>query len=221
MNNLFAGGSDGLVYSDRKKLLAMCIRMAVYFCVLIVSAIGIWGLVEIFGVRAFNENGIIENTQFALLMVSTVIFGVIAWRDKSVRMAALGLMALCMLGLCREQDAWFDDHLPIISWRIGYVFPILLILNGFRKLRVFKRQLIMIIQSPAFYMMFCAMVMVVPFAQCIGHRPLIANIIGKVSLGKILAIRRMIEESGELLGYTMLVLAAIELAIDLRKISKR
>lgn len=202
-----------------KTTINTAIRMCVYFALLIVTTVGVWKLARVWGVDTFDENGIIENIQCAILIITAVMFTIIACCHKSVRMAIMCLVALCILGLCREQDAWFDAHLPILSWRIGYFFPALAVVCGLWHFKSFKKQVIELLRTPAVSLMFCAMVMVIPCAQCIGHRPLIAAVMVDDNSVEVFAVRRMIEETGELLGYLLIFLAAIELIFNLKKSS--
>ena len=200
-----------------KKTLSISVRMLVYFFILVGTTVGIWKLAHILGSNTFGENGLVENVQCVLLVLAALILGVAAWKHPSMRIVSLGLMSLCVLGLCREQDAWFDAHLPIVSWRIGFFFPALVVGYGLCHMKAFVHQIVAFLRTPSVALMFCAMVMVIPFAQCIGHKPLIADVVDQCNSASIVAIRRMIEESGELLGYLMLVLAALELIFDSKK----
>ena len=202
---------------SEKTVLFTTMRMSIYFVVLTLVSVGIWKIADVFGGAAFGENGIIENTQCVFLMIAGFIFALSAWKNKANRIAMLGLSALCMLGICREQDAWFDANLPILSWRVGYIFPVLVSIYGLCHFKNFKKQILDLLKTPACSLMFSAMVVIIPFAQCIGHRPLIKAVIESDDSGIVFAIRRMIEESGELLGYLMIVLAAIELLMNLHK----
>ena len=200
-----------------KKTLCVAMRTLIYFVILLATSVGIWQLAHICGSDAFSENGLVENVQCVLLIVSMVILSVVTWKHSSMRIVSFGLMSLCILGLCREQDAWFDGHLPILSWRVGYFFPATVLCYGLWHMKTFVHQIVAFLRTPSFALMFCAMVMIIPFAQCIGHKPLIVDVVDQCNSSAIIAIRRMIEESGELLGYLMLVLAALELIFDSKK----
>ncbi len=202
---------------NEKRTLNTTMRMVVYFFVLIAVMLGIWKLTDIWGPDTFDENGIIENAQCVILAAAFILFGVMAWKNKSYRLILTGLMSLCILGICREQDAWFDMYLPLVSWQIGY-FPIVFtMLYDVEHFKHFKKQLIDFLQTPGFSLMFCAMVMIIPGAQCIGHRPLIEAVVPGESGIAVHILRRMIEESGEIIGYVLILLAAIELSLNLRK----
>ena len=202
---------------SEKIVLSSTMRMILYFFALICVAVGIWKLADMLGTETFTENGIVENVQCVLLVLAGSIFGAIAWFHRSVGIVLMGLVSLCVLGFCREQDALLDEYLPVLSWRIGYFFPAFVTFYGLNHFRSFVRQVVAFLKTPAFSLMFCAMVMVIPFAQCIGHRPLIASVIEQSDSSTVFAIRRMIEESGELLGYVLIVLAAVELIFNLKK----
>ncbi len=203
-----------------KTTICIAVRMCVYFAMLILTTVGVWKLARVLGVDTFDENGLVENVQCVLLVATAVLFMVIWYCNKSVRMAVMGLVVLCILGLCREQDAWFDTHLPVFSWRIGYLFPTLSVVHGLWHFKSFKKQVIELLRTPAVSLMFCAMAMIIPCAQCIGHRPLIAAVMIDDNPRAVFAVRRMIEETGELLGYLLIFLAAVELIFNLKKLSR-
>ena len=207
--------------SKEKEIFLSSIRFVSYFFVLIALSVWMWKLAEHYGRDTFGENGIVENSQNIVLLASSCVFGWLAWMNKTCRSVLLCLGSLCLLGLCREQDAWFDEVLPIVSWRIGYLFPCLAALNGLRQPAVFKRQVLHFLQTPAFYLMFAAMMMVIPFAQCIGHKSFIAAVVASEDGELIRALRRMIEESGELMGYALILLAGIELFLNIKSVSKK
>ena len=93
------------------------------------------------------------------------------------------------------------------------------------------------LSSPAFYLMVTAMMVIGPVAQCVGHKPMIKNAVGvtvdlytnktvqqledahlDISLNvDIRSIRRLFEESTEFMGYTLIILSALELFFLLRK----
>jgi hypothetical protein len=56
------------------------------------------------------------------------------------------------------------------------------------------------------------MVMLVPIAQCIGHRPFVIHVLGTYKMAEI---KQLFEEGAEFIGYTQLILASVECYFDL------
>ena len=201
-----------------KQLLCEWSRLIVYFFGLIGIVVGIWYLADFFERDTFSENGIIENTQCIVLGIAALVFGWTAYQFKSHRPLLLGLMSLCLLGICREQDAWFDETLPILSWRIGFILPTLALCNGLRDIKSCKRQLMHFLSMPASYIMYCAMLVIVPLAQCLGHKALILAVVEPDNVYLARGVRRLVEESAEFLGYILILIAAIELYLNIKSI---
>jgi len=191
-------------------------RLIIYCFSLIGIVIGIWYLTDYFESDTFSENGIIENTQCVILGLATAVFAWAAYRFKTYRILLTGFMSLCLFCIFREQDAWFDALLPVFSWRIGFIFPALAILYGLLNIKSTKRQVIHFLSTPASYIMYCAMIVFVPTAQCLGHKSFILSIVGPNNVELARGVRRMIEESAELLGYILILIAAVELYLNIR-----
>ena len=68
-------------------------------------------------------------------------------------------------------------------------------------------------------MMMTAVVIIIPVAQCLGHRSFLVDLMGDDNLNAFL-MRRILEEPIELLGYVQILLASIEFAIELKGTSK-
>jgi len=190
-------------------------RQCLYFVLLIGVVCALWPLTHILGRDLFYENGLLENFQCFVLMTAALLFFFDALRIKSYRIILLGLASICVLGIFRETDAFWDEALPCISWRIGFIAPITVALYAFKERKKIKEGLYHFFESPAFYMMINAMVVVIPVAQCIGHKPLIEDITGNIDMSIIRSIRRMIEESCELCGYILILCSAIEIFFNL------
>ena len=207
--------------SDEKVACWRLMRFMGYLALLIGIMLGIWWLADVFARDAFSEGGIVENTQSLVLSASALICGWCVRKDKAYRLIFLGLMAVCLFGLLREQDAWLDKRLPVISWRIGFIFPLMTLIYGLKNLKDLRRQLVTFVSMPAFSVLFAAFVMIIPLAQCLGHRPLIFKIMGFYDKGLGSGLRRMIEESVELLGYTLILLSVVELCFNIKEKLKK
>ena len=203
--------------SEEKKVCWRLVRLGFYFIVLLGLMLAVWKFTDIWGRDTFSENGIVENLQWIFLAVAAVLFGWEAYQYKSYRTVLLGLMSRCLFALVREQDAWFDEQLPVISWRIGLIFPLIAVVYAGCHVKTLRRQLVAFFSMPAFYIVFAAMVAIVPVAQCLGHRPLIVVVMGFDDRGLGSSLRRLIEESIELLGYALILLVAFELYANIKE----
>ena len=181
----------------------------------------LWPLAHVSGKDLFYENGLLENVQCALLVASALTFFFDALYIKSYRVILMGLASICVLGFFRELDAFWDQTLPVISWRIGFIAPIAVLFCAFKQRKTIKTSIYHFFETPAFYMMINALVIVAPIAQCIGHKSFIADVTGNVDPDLVRSIRRMIEESCELCAYILIFCSAIEIFFNLSSRQKK
>jgi hypothetical protein len=187
-------------------------RQVLYFGILCAAIFFLHFLAKTYGADTFEEDSVVENMQFGMLLFTAGIFGLEAWKSPKYRLVLLSLASCCLLASCREMDYYFDKHLPIISWRIGFIFPIIALTLMIRKGKAVLQPLFRFLESPAFYMMCSVMVMLVPIAQCIGHRPFVIHVLGTYKMAEI---KQLFEEGAEFIGYTQLILASVECYFDL------
>ena len=183
------------------------VRMFIYFCILLAFIFLMHFLAAKYHAETFAEGGLVENIQLFLLISSGLIF-LAQVRLRPEYACVLWMLASCsFLGACRELDMFFDEHLPIISWRIGFVFVLVAFYKAWQYRWCLKKTLIRFFTSPSFYMMSCAMVIIIPIAQCIGHRPFVVNILGTT---RIAPIKELFEEATEAMGYLLIFLSSLE-----------
>ncbi len=58
------------------------------------------------------------------------------------------------------------------------------------------------------------MIIIFPIAQCIGHGPFVRDVLGIQSIAEI---KELFEESGETIGYFLILLSSIEFYLSLLK----
>jgi len=184
-------------------------RQGFYFTVLLAVVLGLWRLSDYYKTDTFAENGLVENLQLATLILSTLIFLLTAIKNAFYRPVLFLLASLTAFCCIRELDSLFDKILPIVSWKFAFLFPLAALFYAFTKRKNFRKVLFHFLDSTAFDLMFTAMIIFIPLAQCIGHRPLIESAIGHTN--HLSYIRRLIEESMELMAYVLILLSSIEM----------
>ena len=193
------------------------VRQFIYFCIFFAFILFMHFLSSIYHGDTFAEHGIVENIQLGLLISSGIIF-LVQLRLRPEYACVLWLLASCsFLAACRELDMFFDHHLPYISWRIGFIFPLIAFYQAWRYKHSLKKTLIRFFTSPSFYIMGCAIGIIIPIAQCIGHRPFIVNILGA---DHVAATKELFEEACEAMGYMLILLSSIECYFSLPKTVK-
>ncbi len=200
-----------------KTIVYNVIRQFVYFCIILGFIFFIHYLSSIYHKETFAENGIVEGIQLGLLISSGLIF-LLQLFLRPEYAPVLWLLASCsFLASSRELDKVLDKLLPMISWRIGFIFPLIALYMAWKYRYCLKKTLVRFFTSPSFYMMCCAMVIIIPIAQCIGHRPFVVNVLG---INNISEIKEMFEESCEVMGYLLIFLSSIECYFSLPKTVK-
>lgn len=201
-----------LTASEKHTLFTLC-RHAAYIGIQLLVVFTLWRLGSIFKEGLIEEYGILENMQTVVLALSSAVLLGEAARHERYR-AILFSMAMCTTAaLIREQDAFLDEHLPIISWKFCFIFPIMGLAALWRQIRTDRAPLFDFFRSGSFGIMLMAFVTIVPLAQCLGHRHFVIDVLGTEEDPRL--IRRFLEEPFELMGYIQILLAAIEFYFDL------
>ena len=191
-------------------------RQIIYLVVLSLIVVGFWKIGDIYKNGAVLENGIFEVIQSVVLALAALIFGISSLRNKELR-PVLFLMSMMMLSAdIREQDAFFDELIPVIGWKWCWIFPVVGIVNIIRNRSSLQTQVNTFLTSNSFHMMMTAAILMIPVAQCLGHRSFMADLLNNKMYDAVL-VRRILEELVELIAYIMLVFAAIESMLEFRK----
>ncbi len=195
-----------IIYSTIRQFMYF---MATFAFVLLVNVIA-----KHYKAATFEENGIIENMQLYILLSAGIVFFVNTLHYPHMRSISFLLASFCFFATCRELDSFFDKSVPVISWKFGYFFPLLAGIYGFLTLHSTIKSSLQFLSSQSFFMMCCAVIIILPIAQCIGHRPLIVSVLGNHDVANI---KQLFEECCELIGYFLILLSSIEYNINFHK----
>lgn len=202
-------------FSKNEKLIIFkTLRLTLYFTILVGAVYSMHFLATFLHENTFTENGVVENIQLSFLTLAGIIFSVEALTFKKYRPILFLLASLCFLGSCRKLDEVLDRKFAPISWRIGFIFPVAALINLAYHRKNITKHLLKFLDSPAFYMMFSAMVAILPFGELIGHGPFVANVLGPENKA---AVKELFEEACELLGYLIILLSTFECFLFVRK----
>lgn len=157
---------------------------------------------------AFQEDGVIEWVQFSCLLFAAFIFLSCATTNPHNRELSLWLAALACFAAIREMDATLDTLIPIFSWKVAFLVLIYPAIRILKNRAAFLRQLAVFLKSQAFALLWTGFIVAIPAAQLIGHGPLLEAVMGDAYKG---IYKRIIEESGEVIGYMILAIGAIEM----------
>lgn len=200
--------------SSRSVFLGL-LRQFIYLITLVLIVMFFWKAGDAFKSATVQEYGIFESAQSIVLLLIALSFLLQAAFNQRYRslLASMGLLALT--ALVREQDAYFDDLVPLIGWGWCWLFPLAglgILLHNRQHLGT---MLLPFLRSNAFHMMMTAVVIIIPVAQCLGHRSFLADLMDDAHLNAFL-MRRILEEPIELLGYIQILLASLECLFEMR-----
>jgi hypothetical protein len=164
--------------------------------------------------RIFQEGHFVEAMQFSLLLVTVLIFSLATLRLPHNRELLLLLAGITALAACRELDSFLGRHLPVISWRIGFL-PLLAAAVYFcRAGRRAWGQAGELARSQAFVVLWAGLLIAYPIAQLTGHGEFLR---GLMQEDYSRTYKRAIEETLELMGYLVLCFGAIETVLGMRR----
>lgn len=190
------------------------IRQFLYFLATFAFVLLINIIAKHYKAATFEEHSIIENMQLYILLSAGIVFFVNTLHYPHMRSISFLLASFCFFATCRELDSFFDKLIPIISWKFGYFFPVLAGIFACLTFRNTLKSALQFLTSPSFFMMCCAVIIILPIAQCIGHRPLIVSVLGPRNVANI---KQLFEECCELIGYFLILLSSIEYNINFHK----
>ncbi len=204
--------------SSRSVFLGL-LRQFIYLIILVLIVVSFWKVGDAFKSATVQEYGIFESAQSIVLLLIALNFLLQAAFNRGYCSLLICMGLLALTALVREQDAYFDDLIPLIGWGWCWLFPLAGLGILLRDQRQLGTTLLPFLRSNAFHMMMTAVVIIIPVAQCLGHRSFLADLMGDAHLNAFL-MRRILEEPIELLGYIQILLASLECLFEMRDGSK-
>ncbi len=163
----------------------------------------------------FTENGPVEWLQLGMLVAASVLFFSVFFSLPAFRELFLILASVSAFAAVRELDSVLDKAIPWIGWKIGFALLLFAAALAWTKRDKVKRQLGHYLSSPGFVVLWAGFIVAVPIAQLLGHAVFLESLMGENYLR---AYKRVIEESGELLGYLLLLEGSIESLVCMKKV---
>lgn len=156
-----------------------------------------------------NENDIIEISQHLVLLFSIVVGILAASLTKTHKVLMVLLSLFITIHLVREFDAWFDSHFPSIGWFPFVVVILLLALVIIIKyFKAFLNQINSIKNTLGLGILLISLANLHVFTRFYGKPSSWRSIMGDNYLYQV---ERISEESVELVAYTMIFIAMIEM----------
>lgn len=186
------------------------IRGVIYLLALAAVAYGI-GLEAIeFGPNAeYNEQSLTERLQDLFTFSSAMLFYFCAYHSKPLRQACVLLGSLMLMMWIRESDSFLDQNVFDGAWQVLVSIVLVCTLFMLRKhvkesyfsLRRFS-------QTSSFGFVTSGLVIILAFSRMMGRGEIWESLLGETY---IRAVKNIVEEGVELLGYSIVMIAAVEL----------
>lgn len=165
-----------------------------------------------------SESTLIENSQNLLLGLMVSLSAWSAYHQKSFRIffTAFGTLALVML--IREQNNWFKDEWFRGAWQL--VVAIILIPTGswlLRHRRPFWAQLQEIRLYSASSIATVGLLILMTFSRLLGQKEIWVGIMGEHYMR---SVKMIVEESLELLGYSLIFAGLLSLILTINRKQK-
>lgn len=161
----------------------------------------------------YNEYSLTETMQMVLILLSCLLFLWSARLNNHLKPVSLSLVALMMMVFVRESDFYLDTFLFDGAWQT-FVSIILLTTGVYLwKYRVRTREAAeSYSQLLSNGFLICGLVVVLVFSRLMGRGIFWKSVIGE-EYASLRRVKNIVEESVELMGYTLILFAAIELFI--------
>lgn len=166
-------------------------------------------------IQAFKEGNEIENVQLAVLAASAALLFAAGLGSGPRPALPLVLAGPAAVACVRELDSFLADLTRDGAWQVTAA----LVLAGIAA-AVWKRrgtlpgELKEFAATRAFAMLWAGFIVAVPFGQMVGHGDFLKDLMGDdYNRG----YKRMIEETGELAGYVILLLGSVETLLHFRR----
>lgn len=163
----------------------------------------------------FSEAGFTELTQSLLLLVATALALAARLLGRDLRHVSLLLVGLLGASLIREQDAWLDANVFDGAWQALVtllVLPVLYVV--IRGRRAFAAELERFAMSFSGGLFAAGFLATYAFSRLYGRGEMWQALLGEAYLR---TVKDAAEEITELFGYTLLVIAMLELVLMVRR----
>lgn len=190
------------------------VRFGLFTVVNFAVVVGMWQLPKYTETPLYSEGSVLQWFQFGMLVASAIIFGLLAKRGAAFREMHILLAALAALAAVREQDSPLAALIPLLGWKLPF-FLILIpaLVFSFLRRDAIMAQARVFAAHRAFGLLWCAVMVAIPFAQMVGHGPFLQQVFGDDYQRPY---KRVIEETAETIGWLWILLGAIDWSLNLR-----
>ncbi len=163
----------------------------------------------------FSENTFTEWAQQAILFIMAILFGVVAWRQVSMRALSISLMGISLIGLVREYNNFFNNQVFDGAWQVT---ALIVLIITFILFFPYRQQLVANLKSYQGTLsqgfLLAGFLATFIYSRLFGRTVFWQTLMEQDYLQNA---KNAAEEGTELLGYGLLLIASIEYFIRYRK----
>ena len=183
-------------------------------CLYLLLVAGVCQLISIEGYSQLTESiygeaSLTENMQIAFSGICCLLFLVAARMSQKLRPAAVMLAALTGMMLIRESDAFLDKNVFDGAWQtlvVAVLFATAIYL--IRQPHPIKPSLEAFIRLSSAGMLMSGFLVTIVISRLFGRRSFWEAVMGE---GYMRVVKNIVEEGTELVGYSLILIAAVEL----------
>lgn len=192
---------------------ALAARLLAYTLAIFALMVSLPTLFDRGGFAWYEENSVVEWFQFVLLAANASALLAAAIAKPACRQVLL-LIASCIgFAAIRELDALFDQLVPHLGWKFALALPAAAFIHVALRWQRCRHQFRWFFFTPSFFLFWAGFMVAVPVAQMLGNGNLLQEIMADSYQARF---KRVIEETGESIGYVILFFAGIECLMNLR-----
>lgn len=191
-------------------------RAFIYLIVLAGAAylIGLEGY-EFKSLAKYNENTLTEHMQDMMTFTSCILFIYAASLNQKLKVASALLAALLGMMFVRESDSLLDHNIYDGAWETLVLMIFIVLLVFLRdKFSTIYSSLKAYSETPCYGTFLSGLVVLIAFSRVMGRGSFWESVMDDKYMR---IVKNIVEEGTETLGYTLILISAIELVLICRK----
>lgn len=190
------------------------LRFAIFTILIFSTLAALPMLAGRFGSDFFLEDGPIEVYHILAMACAGVALLIAAVQHAPMRTLLVILALMTAMASIRELDRVLDHHLPALGWKPFFAAVVLMaIVVAWRGRAALVGQVRRYATTTAFGVQWAGFVIIVMFAQLVGHGEFLEALLAEHFH---YSLKRVTEELLEAMGYTLVLIGSIELALTAR-----
>lgn len=199
-------GLAGILPSEASGVIA--VRFIAYTFAVFGFTVSLPSIVGEGDIVVFKEGGPIEWSQFVALSLASLAFCTSALARARLQDLSILLALFTSAAAMRELDSPLATLIPYLGWKLPVVLlAVTAATLTWRRRPAMETQLRRFLAYRSFPLLWAGFVVAIPFAQLVGHDELLRLVMGDDYTRDY---KRVIEETTELLGYTLILIGSIE-----------